>query len=89
MTHEEFQKWLLDEVQHNRMTTSQMNDLLAQKEDYDLNRTEIEREFRWRVVGYVNRQRRTANTVHNLLDESIEEFPGRMIYFEPVGFDLL
>jgi hypothetical protein len=89
MTNEEFQKWLLDEVQHNRMTTSQMNDLLAQKEDYDLNRTEIEREFRWQFVGYVNRQRRTANTVHNLLDESIEEFPGRMIYFEPVGFDLL
>jgi|GEM_PF-6008965 len=89
MTHEEFASWLLDEVQHDRMTQTQMEDLLAQKALFDSHRTEIEDSFRWHVVGYVNAERQVTDTVHHLLDLARELFPGRMTYFEPVGFDLL
>ena len=89
MTHQEFQNWLQDEVQNQRMTSSQMNDLLTQKTLFDNNRTYIELTFQSRVVGYVNDQMRVADTLHNVLNQSIQLFPGRMIYFEPIGFDLL
>jgi hypothetical protein len=89
MTHEEFQDWLIDEVVHQRMTTGQMNDLLEQKALFDSNRTMIELEFRWRVVGYVDNQRRVEDDVHKLLETSDYHNRGKMVYFEPVGFDLL
>lgn len=89
MTHEEFVNWLSDEVSNERMTHSEMKDLLHQKELFDSNRSLIETEYNWRIVGYVADQQRVAEDIHELIDAAKEQFSDRMIYFEPIGFTLL
>jgi hypothetical protein len=89
LTHEEFATWLEDEVKGNRMTFTQQQDLLNQKKLFDSQRTLIQHEFVGQIVGYVAGQRRSAPKIHELLDKSNAQFPGSMVYFEPVGFDLV
>jgi hypothetical protein len=89
MTHEEFVDWLRDEVRNERMSESEMDDLLRQKRLFDGERSIIESEYYRRVVGYVAGYRRVANGIHELIDAAKAQFPDNMIYFEPVGFTLL
>ena len=88
MTHEEFVQWLADEVQSERMTKSEMDDLLSQKTLFDQNRFTIESQFTRRVVGYVEGTRLNDESLHGLIDKANEKFPNKMIYFEPIGFNL-
>jgi len=88
MTHDEFVSWLQDEVSNRRMTQDQTDDLLAQKKLFDLDRGLLESSYQARIVGYIAEQRRDAGDIHELLEEAKTSFPGRMIYFEPIGFDL-
>jgi hypothetical protein len=89
MTDTEFIQWLDDEVAGNRMALSQRHDLFNQKRFFDNQRSMIEREYRNRVVGFVDGQIRVAAEIHALLKASRTDFPGKMIYFEPIGFYLL
>jgi hypothetical protein len=89
MTHEEFIHWLDDEVKSNRMTPDQLQDLLNQKNLFDNQRATIQGQFLGQIVGFVAGQLRTAGEMHELLETSNAQFPGSMVYFEPVGFDLI
>jgi hypothetical protein len=88
MTDSEFRDWLQAEVQGGRMTAEQRDDLLQQKQHFDAARGEIEQQFRHQVVGYVNGRREVDPPAQQLLAQAQRNFPGRMVYFEPVGFDL-
>lgn len=91
MTDEEFRDWLSSEVASGDMSESQMADLLRQKALFarEIGQESPAREaYRLQIVGYVAEQRRVATDIHKLLDGAKREFPGRMVYFEPIGFDL-
>lgn len=88
MTDLEFREWLQAEVQSGRMTLQQRDDLLEQKQHFDMNRMEIEQQFPNRVVGYVNGIRKVSSSVQGLLAQAQQSCPNRMVYFEPIGFDL-
>jgi len=88
MTHNEFVSWLDSEVSGNRMTPAQNDDLLEQKSYFDGKRPSLQSEHRNQIVAYIAGQLRWAGEIHALLDAAKKEFPGRMIYFEPIGFDL-
>jgi len=93
MTDEEFRAWLADEVSGLRMTPEQMDDLLRQKSLFAQNLGSEDdvrrRDYQRRIVAYVAEQSRIATDIHALLDAAKRDFPKRMIYFEPIGFDLL
>ncbi len=88
VTGSEFRDWLQEEVRSGRMTVQQRDDLLEQKQHFDANRTEIERQFPNQVVGYVSGTRKVTATAQELLAEAQRSYPSRMVYFEPIGFDL-
>jgi hypothetical protein len=70
------------------MTPKQLDDLLEQKQFFDTHRSEIEQQFQQQVVGYVAGMREVSPTAQELLAVVQRNYPGRMVYFEPVGFDL-
>jgi hypothetical protein len=70
------------------MSDSQRRDLLAQKALFDSARSMLELEFYNQIVGYVANVLRSGPEIHELLDRAKKEFPGRMIYLEPIGFSL-
>jgi hypothetical protein len=88
MTDQQFRDWLQSEVLASRMTQQQQDDLLEQKQFFDAHRTEIEQRFQQQVVGYVSGKREVSPTAQALLSLVERNYPGRMVYFEPVGFDL-
>jgi len=92
MTDEEFSNWLSREVASKDMTQSQMDDLLQQKALFvrELGKPDspLRDPYRLKIVGYVAEHRRIDTSIHKLLDDAKQKFPGRMIYFEPIGFDL-
>jgi hypothetical protein len=94
MTAEEFRTWLREEVTGGRMKPPQMDDLVKQQllfiETFgsEENPQPLRQSYRMKIVGYVAEQLRVATEIHDLIDRAKREFPNRMIYFEPVGFDL-
>lgn len=92
MTDAEFRAWLDEEVLERRMTPEQREDLIKQKEmfdrDFPPSDTPLRRDYQGRIVGYVANERRVESEIHTLLDGAKRDHPGRMIYFEPIGFDL-
>jgi hypothetical protein len=89
MTDAEFAQWLNDEVEANRITGGQRDDLLSQKALFENQRTLIEQSYRNQIVGFVGGIMQVALDIHVLLESSKSQFPGRTIYFEPIGFHLL
>jgi hypothetical protein len=88
MTDAEFRDWLQEEVRDGHMTPQQRDDLLEQKGYFDQHRAEIEQLYPHRVVGYVNGTRDVGGTVQEILNRARERYPGRMLYFEPIGTEL-
>jgi len=88
MTDEEFDAWLQDEIDNNRMSAAQKDDLLAQKEIFEKNRPSIEETFRNRIVAYASGTRLVDDDLHRLIANAQISFPGAMVYFEPIAFDL-
>jgi hypothetical protein len=86
MSFEEFVAWLARELRAGMLEELQVADLIAQRTLFDKDREMIEREFRMRVAGYVANDLRTGPTVRELLRLAQEEFPGRMLYFEAIGY---
>jgi hypothetical protein len=86
MSFEEFVAWLARELRAGMIEELQVADLVAQRTLFDGHREMIEREFRMRVAGYVANELRSGPTVRELLRVAREQFPGRMIYFEPIGY---
>jgi hypothetical protein len=88
-----FADWLQSEVDAGRMSRSQMSDLLGQKAllDSELrNNPSLSFSPRGRrlIIGYVANERFEASDIQTLLSIAKREFPGRMLYFEPMGFTL-
>lgn len=86
MSFEEFVAWLVRELGAGMIEELQVADLIAQRTLFDQQRTMIEQEFRMRVAGYVANQLRSGSTIRELVSHAQNEFPGRMIYFEPIGY---
>jgi hypothetical protein len=84
----EYRARLEKNVREGRMTAAQRDDVLEQKRLFDEHRAEIEKQYHFRVVGYVNGVCEVGSTVHEVLNKAQERFPGRMVYFEPVGKEL-
>jgi hypothetical protein len=88
VTDAEFAEWLRNEANSGRMTFEQMDDLLEQKTLFD-RAVSGERDFLLHhIVGYVAGTRLESSDIHTLVDRAKEISPGRMLYFEPIGFDL-
>jgi hypothetical protein len=85
---QDFVKWLAGEVSSRRLAQSQMDDLLEQKKHFDRNRSAIQAKHKSRIVGYVNGEMLVSGDLHDLLRKAEARFPGRMAYFEAVGFQL-
>jgi peptide subunit release factor RF-3 len=88
MTDEEFQRWLEDEVAHDRMSKAQMEDLLQQKKLFDADRKALEQKYAGQIVGFVDSNLQVGGTVHEVLDKAKARAPGRMVYFEAIGTEL-
>ncbi len=88
MTDSEFRDSLQTEVDRNHMTPQQRDDLLKQKQFFDGDRLQIEKLYPHQVVGYVNGSREVGPSVQQLLANANRRYPGRMVYFEPVGFSI-
>jgi len=88
MTDPEFVAWLNEEVAGARMTPHQRDDLLSQKQLFDDNLGRLESDFQNQIVGYVAGQLLVDRDLHSLLATAGANYPGSMIYFEPIGFDL-
>ena len=95
MTADEFRAWLGDEVVGGRMKPNQLADMIAQQTLFikafgtSENPEPLRREFYMKIVGYVAGQLRSGSDIHDFIENCLSQFPGRMIYFEPIGFDLL
>lgn len=88
MTDIQFRSWLDEEVAGQRMLPSQRDDLLDQKGYFDRNRAGIQQNNPNEVVGYVDGTQVTGRTVHEVLRKARQQYSGKMVYFEPVGFNL-
>ena len=88
MTDVEFLRWLDNEVRARRLSPKQRDDLVTQKRAFDNDRALIMQQFANQVVGYSGRTQIVGNTVHDVLDQAKRALPDRMVYFEPIGFDL-
>jgi len=89
---ESFVRWVYEDFFEDVVTATargQAEDLIQQRRLFDENRQVIEAEYRLRVTGYIADRLRVAETAAELLDQVIDEFPGRMLYFEPVGYPLI
>jgi hypothetical protein len=89
MLHEAFVTMLRRHVKRGRMSEAQLQDLLIQKAHFDAQRPSIERDYRNLVVGFVNGQMHRSGRVHSLMAEARKTHPGRLVYFEPIGFKIL
>jgi len=65
------------------------DDLIRQRRLFDERRKAIETEYYQRVAGYVADKFVSADTTGELLERVQEAFPGRMLYFEPIGYPLV
>ena len=92
MTDAEFRVWLDEEVREKLMSPEQRKDLLEQKDNFDralpAGDGPLRGDNRGRIVGYVAGEQIVAGTIHALLDEAKRRHADRMVYFEPIGFDL-
>jgi hypothetical protein len=77
------------ELAGGHMTQAQVDDVREQRARFDSNREAIERDHSGRAAGFVAGQMVVAESVEELVDRAKREFPGRMLYAEPIGFDLL
>lgn len=86
MTFEEFAEWLSAESQAGVLTFAQVADLLSQRVLFDENRQWMELEFGNRLVGFAGNHRLVEDTVSALIRTARQVSPGRMLYFEPIGY---
>jgi len=77
------------EVGSTRMTVAQRDDLLTQKALFEFEYEGFRESSIGKVVGFAHGQRYSGNSVHEVLDAVKREHPGSMLYFEPIGFDII
>jgi len=85
---EEFEAWLHQELGADRIDASQVDDLLQQRRLFDESRMVIESEYLGQVIGFVADHLEVAESASELLNRAEEIYPGRMLYFESVGYRL-
>ncbi len=87
----EFEQWMDREVHDQRLTPAQRDDLLEQKAFFENQYPNLQVSLRGKVVGFARGRLYSGNTVHEVLDtvKNDKENRGRMLYFEPIGFDII
>ena len=91
MTDAEFRSWLATEVAAGRMSSAQRDDLLKQKELFDGDFRAEDSPLRHSPTPHrrlCSRRQAVCSAIHHLIDGAKRDFPDRMIYFEPIEFDL-
>lgn len=86
---ETIQDRLTSDVRDRLMTDPQRAEILEQKKIFDSHRSEIEGKFQGRIVGAAGGQLFVGNTVHDVIEQVRSKLPGKLVYFESVGFGLL
>jgi hypothetical protein len=77
------------EVGSRRMTPAQRDDLLTQKAIFENQYPNFAEGLQGKIVGFAHGRPYVGTTVHELLDAVKREYPGSMLYFEPLGFDIV
>ena len=88
MTNREFSLWLDEEIRSGRLSPAQKDELIGQKQVFDANKASHQRNDAGRVVGYSHGRTFVADTVQEVIARARNTFPGELVYFEPIGFDL-
>jgi hypothetical protein len=86
VTTDEFERWLSVLVGEGRLDFGQAEDLLAQRRRFDDERERLTAEYHDTVIGFVAGSMLVADSVGQLLEEA-RGFDGRLVYFEPIGYD--
>lgn len=82
LSYEDYKAWL-----SSQPVDQQTRDgLLEQRALFDANRDQIKRDFWFYWVGFVGGELQASGTAHDLFEKAHMRFPGRQLYFEPVGF---
>ena len=86
----DFDALLEEEFDAGLMTQDEMDDMLAQRDLYETNRAAIEQDPSndGLYVGFVAGNMITADIIQGLVDQFETQLPGRLCYFESVGFDI-
>lgn len=79
---------LQEHVDAGALTQEQMDDLLAQRTAFDANRETIKANHDKKVVGYCNGAMYVGDTMQLLLAQTRKAHPGKMTYFETIGYEL-
>lgn len=79
---------LQEHVDAGALSQEQMDDLLAQRTAFDANRPTINANYNKKVVGYCQSEMFVGDTMHLLLAQTRAKHPGKMTYFETIGYEL-
>ena len=66
-----------------------LREIFRQRRVFRRRRREIERMHLGKVVGVCNNEVIAGDTIHAVFDEADRRFPDKLVYFEPVGTDIL
>lgn len=86
MTRDEYIAWVKSLGQAEQLCTEQVNDAIHQRLLFDARREAIEKDYGGLAVGMVGDELIYDSSVTSLLDKARSNYPGRMMYFEPVGY---
>lgn len=89
IAHLHYVRNLEEHVAAGAMTKEEMDDLLAQKAHYDANRETIRsnESHHLKVVGFCNGEMFVGDTIHLLLAQTKAAHPGKLTYFENIGYE--
>lgn len=84
--HAHYVRNLEEHVLAGALTQAQMDELLSQKALFDAARADIRANHEHKVVGYCNGEMYVGDTVHLLLAQTKAAHPGKLTYFENIGY---
>ena len=76
------------DVKDGLMTQESMDELLEQNKLFEARRKEIEDHYQLKVVGMAGGKLYVGDDLHAVFEQVQKQMPGRLVYFETVGFDL-
>ena len=88
MKPETVEERLSSDVSVGLMTQDQMDELLTQRDFFESKREEIEAVYQNKMVGIADGQLFVGNSPHDVFDQVKAQLPGKLVYLEPIGFDL-
>jgi peptide subunit release factor RF-3 len=79
---------LTEHVQLGLMKPEQMYEILEQRDLFELKREEIEANYPHKVVGLADGRLFVGKTVHEIFEQVKTQCPGKLVYLEPIRFEI-